>query len=250
MLPWDTYHYAEFNNTSWLNEGIQLGGSEGSQAAFLVIRNPPNPGGWSGFGIQYVFDQDWALPGDPSYWKNYTFSADFKEQVGLPCRIELQVKSPDTPPGVQHLLWYTNYYSFNVGNDGWMTVSNSLDQFVEPDFGRFFDSAHVHSIVVNIAMLQTDTVYVGMFDNIRFEGPDVDLGGGQALTGFSSVQPPAGLYLVRDPGGWVAVGWSGGGTLESAEGVEGPWQTVTNATNPTWIEPVPEQQYFRVRRAP
>ncbi len=180
--PWNSYVYsfpaATFDTSPtnlFLNAGVQLIGSDGSQSAFMVVTNPSWTA-FSGFGLGYQFTNgDWALPADRSLWTNYVFSYDFQEANSNLCSVEMQVKSPDTYVGtnqIQNFIQYTSLYA--PGANGWFTLSASLDQFTNAS--GTFDPSHVDTLALNVAMLATNVLYVGSFDNIRFAGPEVDLG--------------------------------------------------------------------------
>jgi hypothetical protein len=54
------------------------------------------------------------------------------------------------------------------------------------------------------------------------------------------------LILTRVPGG-LELSWSGdGGVLESGETVTGPWTPFLNQANPQILEPLSDEQYFRL----
>jgi len=44
------------------------------------------------------------------------------------------------------------------------------------------------------------------------------------------------------------VNWAGGGTLEAAEVITGPWTAVTGATSPHTTPATGAARFFRVRR--
>src|SRR5262249_12494382 len=109
LAPWQSFTYPP-NVTIWLNEGVQLTGSDGSQSAFMVATNPgPRLAPVATFGISYQFPTNWALPSDTRQWSNYVFSYDFMENSGQLCSVEMQVKNPD-PLGLGKWLQYTNIY--------------------------------------------------------------------------------------------------------------------------------------------
>ncbi|MDA1272776.1 MAG: hypothetical protein O2960_01815 [Verrucomicrobia bacterium] len=49
-------------------------------------------------------------------------------------------------------------------------------------------------------------------------------------------------------GGTIAVSWDGGGTLESASDITGPWSAVAGATSPHSVTPAGSRLFLRVRR--
>jgi hypothetical protein len=164
--PWTSYVYSEFTNAQWFAEGVYTNAaSEGKQGAFIIVTNPPTADRFAGFGFYYTFATPWALPADVSQWANYTFSCDFKEQTGLPCVIELQMK--DVRGGILTLT-----RSYTPGVNGWDTISGSLDEFVVFPYVPFFDSARVNQLFVNVQMQRTSATYFATIDNVRFDGPE------------------------------------------------------------------------------
>src|SRR5262249_45686602 len=159
--------------------GVNSQARDGGQAAFVVVTNPPDPGAYSGFGLYYGFTNDWALPGDPDRWVNYAFSYDFKETGGHACVLEMQIKSGDSN-------WIQFTPPHRPGLDGREACPAILREFVQPPDVGLFDPNHVQGIAVNIRMLETGTVYVGLFDNIYFDAPDQLLPGGAIYSTFTS----------------------------------------------------------------
>ncbi|MGO8698418.1 MAG: hypothetical protein ACLQVY_11945 [Limisphaerales bacterium] len=97
-------------------------------------------------------------------------------------------------------------------------------------------------------MLASNVVYVGSFDNIRFDGPEFDLGGGSVTSFYTSANDSAGWLNIEpaNPGG-VWVSWFGNGVLQSAPVLTGPWDDVTNAASPFLMESSGFQQFYRLR---
>ena len=245
LAPWISTTYAYPWTNIWLNQGVQLEGSDGSQSAFIVASYPS----WvllSTFGMYYEFTNDWALPADTSQWTNYVFSYDFRESHGYPCSVEMQVKNAD-PTGSGKWIQYTNLYS--PGPNSWFTTQASLDQFHPPP-GLFgvFEPDKVHAIVVNIRMLTPDVQYVGSFDNIRFLGPEVDQGGGSTTSIYTSANDVLGWLTIQPGASGVSVSWIGDGVLQSANEVGGPWRELTNASNPFLVKPLLSQHFYQLRR--
>jgi hypothetical protein len=160
--PWISYVYSQFTNATSLAGGINQEASDGGQAAFQVAQNPPNPGAFSGFGLYYLFTNEFALPADRRQWTNYSFSFDFKEASSHQCVMELQVKSSPTD-----WIGFTNAYQ--PGPNQWFTIKATLDRFIT---NGAFDGSHIQALTVNIQMLDKNATYLGSFDNIRFDGPE------------------------------------------------------------------------------
>jgi hypothetical protein len=54
--------------------------------------------------------------------------------------------------------------------------------------------------------------------------------------------------IVKNADGTITITWTGGGTLQAAEAVTGPWQDVTGATSPYTFAPTAAMLYGRVRQ--
>jgi hypothetical protein len=164
--PWTSYVYSEFNKAQWFAEGVYTNAaSDGAQGAFIIVTNPATAGSYSGFGFYYTFGTNWALPADASKWADYTFSCDFKEQTGLSCLVELQLK--DVRGGLMTLR-----KTYTPAANGWDTVSGSLADFMVAPHAPFFDSGRVNQLFVNVQMQRTNATYFATIDNVRFDGPE------------------------------------------------------------------------------
>ncbi|MCB1125982.1 MAG: hypothetical protein KDM81_05765 [Verrucomicrobiae bacterium] len=65
--------------------------------------------------------------------------------------------------------------------------------------------------------------------------------------------PPVGGFpeftgIQRNPDGSVTIEWTGGGTLEAATSVDGPWQAVSGATSPHTLQPSGPSWFGRVKK--
>jgi hypothetical protein len=181
--------------------------SDGHQAVFMVLTNPPNPSGFAGCFLYYNYAQPWALPHDASQWTNYTFAFDFKEANGHACVLELQVKD-----GRGGLMNFTKTYTPGAG--GWDTIQASLAQFTVPSWLGHFDPTNVSQLLVNIQLLDTSVQYLGYLDNIRFAGPE---------TAAPTVAPSEVWDSFDD-----RVSATGGGGWNALL----PWSTYVYPTNP------------------
>jgi len=245
LTPWKSTAYAYPPADIWLNEGVQLEGSDGSQSAFIVASQPASSL-LGTFGIYYEFTNDWALPADPNQWTNYVFSYDFKESHGYPCSVEMQVKNVDLT-GEGKWVQYTNLYQ--PGSNLWFSARASLDQFQPPPgLSGVFEPDKVHAIVVNIRMFATEVQYVGSFDNIRFLGPETGQDGGETRWIYTSANDALGWLSIQAAASAVSVSWIGDGVLQCAEAITGPWNNLTNASNPFLVEPPAVKQFYRLRR--
>jgi hypothetical protein len=244
IAPWSSYEYP--TNTPvglWLNQGVQPGGSQGSQSAFLVVTNPPGLA-FSGFGLDYVYPVEWALPQDTAQWTNYVFSFDFAEQSGRACIMEMQVKSTNEQ-------WIQFGQAYTPATNQWNHIQATLDQFVRADIPgatEFFDPGHVKTLAVNIRMTEQPALYVASFDNIRFSGPETNLGGGVVTGSYSSANESAGDLSIQRTGSQAIVSWYGNGILQSADQINGPWTDVANASNPYPVSPLAVRKFYRLRR--
>src|SRR5437660_1823012 len=179
-----------------------------------------------------VFDTKWALPADTSQWKNYSFSFDFKEESGKPCVLELQLKNQDDPNCGQRGINFTKTYTNTPANDGWDTIAATVDQITPPEyFCRPFDSNNVFALVVNVQMTEkspdTNVIYVGSFDNIRFSGPETLAPGETTVAIYTSTNDFFGFKsIVSTKSGKVVLTWLGGGTLEYTDTLGVDWRPV------------------------
>jgi hypothetical protein len=246
--PWHSFTYAWPNPDQislWQNQGVQLTGSHGSQSAFIVITNPPNQV-VSTFGFSYVFPQVWSLPSDPRQWTNFVFGYDFKENHSYDCFMEMQIKNDD-PSGIGKWIQFTNH-QYHPGPDGWDTVRATLDQFVPPGLAGVFEPDKVHAIVLNVRMVTNPAQYVASFDNILFDGPDINAGGGVQTAIFSSENDVFGVLQLSSQGNGLILSWTGTGTLQSATDVGGQWENLLNATNPQPIAATNEHRFYRLHQ--
>jgi hypothetical protein len=249
LAPWTSYVYPAStapwfgtNMNLWLNEGVQLAGSDGSQSGFVVATNPPGLP-YSGFGLLYMFTNTWALPGNLLQWTNYSLAFDYMDTFSNLASLDLQLKDANGN-------WIQHTQIYNQPAPTWLTTQASLDTFTAPPPGASgpFDPGHVKAIALNVEMLAPGGLYVGSFDNIRFVGPEVDLGGGQTTSVYNSANDSLGwLTISRIPNGG-SISWIGGGTLQSATRVSGPWSNLTNATNPYTFNPGTSNWFFRLHR--
>jgi hypothetical protein len=57
-----------------------------------------------------------------------------------------------------------------------------------------------------------------------------------------------GSLSVSSAAGQVNISWTGGGTLQSAPAVLGPWTNVSNPSNPLKVSPTGGQQFYRLHQ--
>jgi hypothetical protein len=169
LWPWHSYHYPNPGGAQqWWDEGVGTIASERNWSAFLILTNPVPPLGYSGFGLVFHYPQTWALPNDQRQWSQFTFSCDFLETSGHACVLELQVKDD-----LDGIVTYKKFYE--PGSNGWDTISAPLSLFevmTNVPASGYFNQARVQSLVVNVQMLDAESMYAAQFDRIRFDGPD------------------------------------------------------------------------------
>ncbi len=75
-------------------------------------------------------------------------------------------------------------------------------------------------------------------------------GAGKPLGTFLPVvvERPQFTRVVRNANGTITVEWTGGGTLEAATSVSGPWNPVPNATSPYTFTPTEPALFGRIRK--
>jgi hypothetical protein len=153
--PWELLMYAQNTNVQsqmYFDSGVDTNSSDGAQALFTIVTNPPTVGTWSGSFLRYTYPQFWALPRDLSQWTDYTFSFDFEKTNRLPSVLEMQVK--DGQDGQLHFV-----KTYTPAGNGWDTIRASLDAFEVPPWVGHFDPENVSQLIVNIQMQQTSVVY-------------------------------------------------------------------------------------------
>jgi len=255
IYPWQAYGYDEQqHNDVLLDKGVHLEASEGSQSAFVVAWNRTDSGNFAGFGMFRVFDTKWALPADTSQWKNYSFSFDFKEESGKQCALELQLKDQDDPNFCQRGINFIKTYTNTPAYDGWDTIAVTVDQLMQPGYFCTFDPSNVFALVLNVQMTEkspdTNVIYVGSFDNIRFSGPETLAPGETTVATYNSTNDFFGFrgIVVSRTSGKVVLTWLGGGTLEYTDTLGETWTPVPNATSPATLDVTTGQRFFRLHQ--
>jgi len=80
----------------------------------------------------------------------------------------------------------------------------------------------------------------------------INLGSGDVdyilLVPATAAGTPKFTGIVRNADGSLTITWTGGGTLQAAPAVTGPWQDVTGATSPYTLTPTGGQLYGRLRQ--
>ena len=237
FAPWQLGIYAD--NTSavpgmFFAAGVNNDASDGSQAVFVVVTNPPAVGSFSGFFLSYTYPQSWALPRDTTQWTNYTFAFDFKEAAGLATVLEMQVK--DAQGGEIH---FTKTYT--PGVSGWDTISASLGDFVSPPWVGYFDSENVSQLIMVVQMQQTGATYQGSLDNVRFVGletPDQTVATNSVWDNFDNRNFASGVAGWAALAPWMTYVYPAPATREldrgiaAAQGLDGGQAAFMVVTNP------------------
>jgi hypothetical protein len=233
LSPWLSYSYAQNNNSTIYAQGVNDVASQGNQGAFMIVQNPPDPGDFSGFGLQYIYNRDWALPHDRRLWTNFTFSAQFKDAHPYRAILELQLKD-----GRGGLINFTK--SYTPGTNLWDTISASIDQFTIPSYVGHFDSSRVRALVINIQMLDSNSVYQGSIDNIIFNGPETvpvatpndfwDSFEDRPLGADPNLLAPWGTYIYSEKTNSTFL--AQGVSSEGADGGQTAFLVTSNAVNP------------------
>jgi len=97
-------------------------------------------------------------------------------------------------------------------------------------------------------MVTSSVQFVASFDNIHFEGPEVDLGGGLQTSIYSSGNDVFSVMNIWQQGAELMISWTGKGILQTATQLDGRWDDVPNATNPLPLTPSGEQRFYRLRQ--
>lgn len=243
FAPWQLNIYADNMNAvpgMFFAAGVDNDASDGGQAVFVVVTNPPTVGSFSGFFLSYAYPQSWALPRDTTQWTNYTLAFDFKEAAGLATILELQVK--DAQGGEIH---FTKICTPRAS--GWDTISASLGDFISPPWVGYFDSENVSQLIVLVQMQQTAATYQASLDNVRFVGlktPDQTVSTDSVWDNFDNRSAASGMA------GWAALApWStyiypASATRELdqglalAQGLDGGQAAFMVVTNPFNVGPI------------
>ena len=72
------------------------------------------------------------------------------------------------------------------------------------------------------------------------------LGNGFGGTLAGPVEQPKITGIVKNADGTITVTWTGGGTLEAATSVSGPYSSVTGATSPFTVTPPSSAMFGRI----
>ncbi len=95
----------------------------------------------------------------------------------------------------------------------------------------------------------TNVIYVGSFDNIRFSGPETLAPGETRVAIYTSTNDFFGFrgIVVSRTSGKVVLTWLGGGTLEYAATLDGAWTEISN-TSPATLDVTTGQRFFRLHQ--
>ncbi len=253
ISPWHAYGYDEPNhNDVLLDEGVQFPeATEGSQSAFMVAWNRTNSGSYAGFGIYHDFNPPWSLPADSNRRKGYSVSFDFKEESGRPCVLEIQLKDPNDPSCwmIQRGINYTTNYTPRP--DGWQTIKATTDQLTHPSYFCDFIATNVVTLVLNVQMTEKspneNVIYVGSFDNIRFNAPEDVAPGGATVAIYTSTNDFFGFRGIQPvPPDKVRLTWAGNGTLQWTDTLGGMWKDLITSTNSLTLDVAVGNRFYRL----
>lgn len=174
--PWLHYTYTHrptgFAKPFYLNHGIHIEGSHGSQSVFSVMHNHRGVGDYSGFGMRRILPEPVVLPDEPEELVKYRFSFDYREHNSYPSRMELQIKDGDGA-----IIFLAKDYEKAPGE--WETATGNLSEFRDATWlpKQNFDYSDVRELVVNVSFQEPgeDRIYQAEIDNIRFDGPELQI---------------------------------------------------------------------------
>lgn len=172
--PWLHYTYTHLGMTPqkpfYLNHGVHIEGSDGSQSVFCVVHNHAGVGDYSGFGLRRILPERLVLPDTPEELAKFRFSFDFREHNAFPSRMELQIKDAHGA-----IIFLAKDYEKPAGD--WETVTGNLSEFRGATWlpVQEFDYSNVTELVCNISLREPGEkkFYQAEIDNIRFDGPEL-----------------------------------------------------------------------------
>jgi hypothetical protein len=86
----------------------------------------------------------------------------------------------------------------------------------------------------------------GIFD-LKEDGAQMFLNAVKYMT-LPVVAAPKITSITKGADGKITVTWDGGGTLQAAESITGPWQDVTGATSPYSFAPSSSMMFGRIKK--
>jgi hypothetical protein len=162
--------------------------------------------------------------------------------------------------------FWTNWHHFvytkkldqkNIYIDGQLFLNGSSTDPLQPNFvemGLFTDGIpggdFMHGIIDDFAVYSTE---VSAADAAKLaSGTEPPALTGETLVAYWPFNDPpaaAGSYNITSAtvsGGNITITWTGGGTLQSASAVTGPWTGVPGKTSPAIVPASGTQGYFRI----
>jgi hypothetical protein len=128
--------------------------------------------------------------------------------------------------------------------------SNDLDQvtvYMDPDFS-LPEASQSKAPTVFLADNSFDTIHLRCGDGTakaRFK--DIYIGNTSSDVGFSVISKIT-LSLTKTSGTTAALSWVGGGNLEEATAVTGPWTKSESQSNPQVIDMATSTRFFRISK--
>ncbi|MBX3746649.1 MAG: hypothetical protein KF833_15175 [Verrucomicrobiae bacterium] len=92
------------------------------------------------------------------------------------------------------------------------------------------------------------TVAMGGVQTVRFNLGSGDIDYLLFVTASAQVEPPRISRIARNADGSVTVEWTGGGTLQAAPAVTGPWTNVPEASSPHTVTAASGMSFLRIAR--
>lgn len=92
------------------------------------------------------------------------------------------------------------------------------------------------------------TVPMGGVQTVRFNLGSGDIDYLLFVNATAPVDRPEFTSVVRNANGSITVSWTGGGTLQAAPAVNGPWADVPGATSPYTLQPTADMLFGRIRQ--
>ena len=139
---------------------------------------------------------------------------------------------------------YTTANSSAVAGQDYQTISGTL---------QFQANETVKTLTV--PLLQSRAAEGSKYFQLKLSNPT---GGATLATpsallyivgSYFPVAPPFDTTLtIRDNGRWRTLSWAGGGILQRADSLAGPWQTLTAVRSPTTVQSSIPQSFYRVAR--
>ncbi len=163
--------------------------------------------------------------------------------------------------------WWTNswnYFTFTKKADvkqvwinGKLFLEGSNTGLLSKDINQFNIGADnsstgglMHGLVDDVAIFSTALTEANILKLVAGTSPK-DIGGVLALWEFNTVAAPEApkfTSIVKNADGTFTITWTGGGTLQAAPVVNGPYTDVPGATSPYKVTPTGASLFGRIRQ--